>query len=185
MRRFLRVVVLTCVLAAAAWAQEHQGGESGGEENLTVWKWANFVVLAGALGYLIGKNAPSAFAARSLSIRKDIIEAEEARKEAEARAAAVEKRLSNLEAEITALRQESHDEAHAETDRLEQHTAAEIAKIQIHAEQEIASAGKLARMELKRYAADLAIELAEKKVRARMTPATQDSMVRSFVRDLK
>jgi len=182
MRRVLRVVVLTCVLAAAVLAQEHEGG---GEENLTVWKWANFVVLAGALGYLLGKNAPAAFAARSLSIRKDIIEAEEARKDAEARAAEVEKRLANLEVEIAALRQEAHDEAHAETNRLEQHTAAEIAKIQIHAEQEIASAGKLARIELKRYAADLAIELAEKKVRARMTPATQDSMVRSFVRDLK
>src|SRR6185369_11745668 len=43
MRRVLRVVVLTCVLAAAVLAQEHEGG---GEENLTVWKWANFVVLA-------------------------------------------------------------------------------------------------------------------------------------------
>ena len=65
-----------------------------------------------------------------------------------------------------------------------QHTAAEIAKIQAHAEQEIASAGKAARMELKRYSAELAIDLAEQKIRARMTPETQDALVRGFVRDL-
>ncbi len=182
MKRCVRIAGVICLLAAAGLAQERQGG---GEEGLTLWKWANFLVLAGALGYLIGKNAPSFFAARSLSIRKEIIEAEESRREAEERAAAVEKRLANLEAEIAALRRESHDEARAETQRLAQHTAAEIAKIQLHAEQEIAAAGKAARVELKRYAAGLAIELAERKVRARMTPGTQDSMVRSFVRDLK
>lgn len=185
MKRCVRIALVACMLAAAGFAQEKQGGEGGGEQGLTFWKWANFLVLAGALGYLIGKNAPGFFAARSLSIRKEIIEAEEARQEAEARAAAVEKRLANLEAEIAGLRSEAHDEARAETQRLAQHTAAEIAKIQLHAEQEIAAAGKAARMDLKRYAAGLAIELAERKVRARMTPAVQDSLVNGFVRNLK
>jgi hypothetical protein len=38
---------------------------------------------------------------------------------------------------------------------------------------------------LKRYAAGLAIDLAERKIRARMTPAIEDGLVRIFVRDLK
>ncbi|SPE34216.1 ATP synthase subunit b [Candidatus Sulfopaludibacter sp. SbA6] len=201
MRRVTRVVAIACLVAAAGFAQESSGGE-GSSGNLELWKWANFLVLAGAIGYLVGKNAPVFFAARSLKIRKEIVEAEEARKDAEARAAAVDQRLANLEAEIAgaaavdqrlanleaeiaALRTEAHDEARAETARAAQHTAAELAKIQMHAEQEIASAGKAARMELKRYAADLAIELAARKIRARMTPATQDALVRGFVRDLK
>jgi F-type H+-transporting ATPase subunit b len=184
MKRYLRVIGLACFLAAAAVAQEHEGG-GGGEEGLTMWKWANFVLLAGALGYGIAKGAPPFFAARSQSIRKDIVEAQEAKREADERAAAVEKRLANLEAEIAALRKEAVDEDTAETQSVAQHTAAEIAKIQQHAEQEIAAAGKLARLELKGYAAELAIEMAERKVRSRMTPATQDSMVRTFVRDLK
>jgi F0F1-type ATP synthase membrane subunit b/b' len=66
-----------------------------------------------------------------------------------------------------------------------QQTEAEIAKIQAHAEQEIASAGKAARMSLKRYAADLAVSLAEQKVRARMTPDTEDALVQGFVRNLR
>jgi len=133
----VQAALIACLLAAAALAQETSGGEGSGG-NLDLWKWANFVVLAGALGYLIGKNAPAFFAARSLNIRKDIVEAEEARKDAETRAAAVDKRLANLEAEIAALRSEAQDEARAETERLAQHTAAELAKIQLRAEQEIA-----------------------------------------------
>ncbi len=194
MRR-LRALILVCGLAAAVpagFCQESKAAEGKaegqseeGEGGLSVWKWANFVVLAGGLGYLIGKNAGPLFAARGRQIRKDIIEADEARREAEARAAEVERRLANLEAEIAALREESSREAEAETQRLAQHTAVEIGKIQAHAEHEIAAAGKAARVELKRYSAQLAIALAERKIRDRMTADAEDALVKGFVRDLQ
>ena len=41
----------------------------------------------------------------------------------------------------------------SEHERVRQETAAELAKIRAHAEREIASAGKAARAELKRYSA--------------------------------
>jgi len=93
--------------------------------------------------------------------------------------------LAGLEAEIAALRADSQRESQAETQRLAGHTASEIAKIQAQSEREIAAAGKAARTELKRYAAELAVNLAEQKIRARMTPATEDGLVRGFVRELK
>jgi F-type H+-transporting ATPase subunit b len=157
-------------------------GEHG---KLEMWKWANFVVLAAGLGYLIGKNAGPFFAARSQQIRKEMQEAQEALRQSEARAAEVDRRLASLEGEIAALRAESQQEAEAEGERLTRHTAADMAKIQSHAEQEIASAGKAARMELKRYTAHLAVSLAEQRLQARMTPDTQDALVRGFVRDLE
>jgi len=157
-------------------------GEHG---KLELWKWANFVVLAGGLGYLIGKNAGPYFAGRSQQIRKDMHEAQEARRQSEARAAEVDRRLASLESEIAALRAESKNEAQVESERLTRHTAAEMAKIQSRAEQEIASAGKAARMELKRYTAHLAVSLAEQRLQARITPETQDALVRGFVRDLE
>jgi F0F1-type ATP synthase membrane subunit b/b' len=61
---------------------------------------------------------------------------------------------------------------------------AEMAKIQEHGGREIAAAGKAARLELKRYAAELALALAEQKVRTRMNPETQDALVRGFVQGL-
>ena len=183
----LALFLFLCVPATVTFAQEspaqetHEAGEEG---HLEVWKWANFLVLAGALGYLIGKNAGPFFDARSASIRQDMEDSLRQRQEAEARAAEVDRRLASLEADIAALRGESQREAQTETDRMARQTAAEIAKIQAHAEQEIASAGKNARMELKRYSAELAIGLAEQKIRARMTPAAQDTQVQAFVRDL-
>jgi F-type H+-transporting ATPase subunit b len=187
MKRLIRLVarlaVLTAFVAVLAFAQEKEGeGESGA---IQMWRWANFLVLAGGLGFLIGKNAPAFFAARSQQIGKDMAEARAEREAAEARAAEVDRRLANLESEIASLRAQSRQEAEAETERLARHTAAEIAKIQAHAEQEIVSAGKAARLELKRHAAELAIGLAEQKIRARLTPETQDGLVRGFVRDLK
>lgn len=186
MNRFIRLALLCCVLGIVAFAQEGEGGGNEGEgSNVTLWKWANFLVLAGGLGYLMGKHLPPLFASRSREIRKQIIEADDARKDAEARSAEVDRRLANLEAEIAALHAEARREEQSETERLARHTEAEMAKIRVHAEQEIAAAGKAARMDLKRHAAELAIELAKQKLQARVTPDIQDTLVRSFVRDLK
>ena len=192
-----RAALLFLMLAGAALAQEpakanesplEHASESpaeGEHGKLEMWKWANFVVLAAGLGYLIGKNAGPFFASRSQQIKKDMLESQEARREAEARAAEVDRRMAALEGEIAALRAESQREADSETQRLARHTADEIAKIQAHAEQEIVSAGKAARMELKRYSAELAVRLAEDRIRSRMTPQTQEALIRGFVRDLE
>jgi len=199
--RSLRALILAAGLAAAApsafcreqppareAAQAGSSVEQREEQEssrLQLWKWANFLVLAGGIGYLAGKNAGPVFSARSRQIRKDMIEADEIRKDAELRLADVEQRLRNLETEIATLRSEAQNEARAETERLTQHTAAEIAKIQQHAGQEIAAAAKAARLELKSYSASLAIGLAEKKIRDRMTPADEDALVRAFIRDVQ
>ena len=181
MRRIASVAALfLALLVPSAWSQETEGNEG----RLEVWKWANFLLLAGGLGYLIGKNAGPFFAARSSKIREEMAQAEELHKQAEARVNEVERRLRNLESEMAALRAESEKEAGRESARMKQQTAEEMEKIRMHAEQEIASAGKAARLELKRYAAHLAIEQAEQKVRGRITADTQDALVRGFVRNL-
>jgi F-type H+-transporting ATPase subunit b len=197
-----RAGLLTLVLAIATFlpaavAQESheppkagepaEAGHSGEAEHggMELWKWANFLILAGGLGYLVAKNAGPFFATRSSQIRKDMIEAQEEKRDADARAAEVDRRLAALGNDIAALRADSEREAQAETERLARHAAAEIAKIQANAEQEIASAGKAARTELKRYSAELAINLAEQRLRGRMTPELQQALVRGFVRDLE
>ena len=192
-RAWIAIVFMAAALPVAA----QHGGEpqhetlvervkeppSEGEHGtLELWKWANFALLAGALGWMIAKNAGPFFAKRSREIRKHMLEAQEARAEAEKRAAEVDARLSNLQAEIQALRAEARGEQDTEAERVRQAAGAEMAKIQEHAEQEIASAGKAARMELKRYVAQLALAIAERKIQARMSPAAQQALVHSFVR---
>jgi F-type H+-transporting ATPase subunit b len=176
----------------AAFAQEHEGKseapgkeESFAEKHELELKIANFAILAAILGYFIGKNAGPFFAARSAAIRKDMDESERQSQDAQARAAEVDSRLARLETEIAALRAEGEGEIKAEGERMARAMTEEIAKIQAHAAQEIASAGKAAHMELKRYSAELAMNLAEQKVRARITPEAQDALVQGFVQNLK
>jgi F-type H+-transporting ATPase subunit b len=181
MRRAVRFAVLFCLAAEWMFAE----GSEGGEGNLLMWKWANFLVLAAGLGYLMAKTLPPLFAARTEAITKDMVESQKIRKDADDVAADVERRLASIETEIAALRAESREETTAESGRLAKHTATEIARIQAQAAREIGDAGKDAQIELKFYASGLAIDLAAQKIRARMTPATEDRLVRGFVRDLK
>jgi F-type H+-transporting ATPase subunit b len=193
--KHLACLALALGLAAfvpAAVAQEHEtqkAAEGGAAESehggMEIWKWANFAVLAGGLGYLAAKNLGPLFAARSKEIRASMVDAEKLLSESKATVADVERRLANLDAELGALRAEAQKEAAAEGERLQKHTAAEIGKIQTHSQQEIVAAGKAARMELRRYTAELAIGLAEQKIRARMTPDSQQALVERFVQNLK
>src|SRR5450432_4032484 len=129
MKRSLRVLLILCfaALVPGAFAQEPEKPsgkpESFAERHELELKWANFLILAGALGYLIGKHAGPFFAARSGSIRKDMEESRQQRQAAEAQAAEVDRRLANLEKEIAALRGDSQAEAQAEIERMAQHTA--------------------------------------------------------------
>jgi F-type H+-transporting ATPase subunit b len=195
MKRFSLLILTLCFAAIlpAGFAQETSTGkgksESSKEETFAerhelALKWANFALLAGLLGWVVRKNAGPFFAARSKKIRQEMIEAEEMRKEADARIAEVNRRLANLEAEIASLRAESQQEAHAETERSAQDTAKEIAKVQAQAEQEIVAAGKAARVELKRFTAQMALQLAEERIRGRLTPSVEDELVEGFVSDL-
>jgi F-type H+-transporting ATPase subunit b len=187
------VALAACLLISASCtrllAQSSTGGEkqpdAGGEEEVSpVWAWANFAILAGALGYLIVKKGGPWFKARSLAIRKGIVEAEEIREEAEARAAAVDRKLAGVETEIEAMRNHARQEQAAEAERIRQQTVVDMARIQEHAAREIDAAGKSARLELKRYAAQLAVDLAEQKIRRQLTPALQSVLVENFARDL-
>jgi F-type H+-transporting ATPase subunit b len=161
-------------------AKESTGVTEHGSSEL-FWGWANFLLLAGGLGYVVKKNAGPYFAQRSLEIRKGMVEAEAARAESDAKVAEVDRRLANLQAEIEALRGNARQEAEADAERVRREAAAEMDKVQQHLTEEIASAGKSARLDLRRYSAELALGLAEQKIAARLTPETQDRLVRTFV----
>ena len=189
MRRLTVSLLLALGLTALSVAQEHAAsgekaahGEAG--KDMTGWKWANFAILAAGLGFLLVKQAGPYFESRSSEIRKGIEDARQVSADAEKRAAAMDARLANLGADVEALRKSAREEAALEGDRIRQETQRELAKIHANADRDIASALKAARNELKNYSGQLAIHLAQSKVRQRMTSADQDALVRSFVADL-
>lgn len=189
MKRIL--LLLALVTASFALAQHPQAAPEGArheeskhERDLTGWKWANFFILAGLLGWLISKNAGPFFAGRTKAIQKGIAEAAKLKYSAEVQARGIEERLAGLQAEIDAMRAEARQELQAEAERLKADTAQMLAKVQSQAEQDIAAAAKAARQELKAHSAELAARLAEGKLRARLDAAAQSNLVEGFVADL-
>jgi F0F1-type ATP synthase membrane subunit b/b' len=154
------------------------------EEVNELWKWPNFVLLAVLLGYLIKKNGAPFLESRSRGITEGLEAGEKAKAEAEARAAGVQAKIANLEGEIATLRSAAHADLEREADRIRREAEAEMGRIERHTAMEIVSIGKQARVELRHFAAKLAMDLAEQKIRSRMTPDVQQTLLHNFTGDL-
>lgn len=183
----VRHLILIAVLAVGcAFAQEGKNpddiahAEEKSNPNEIYWKWANFAILVGVVGYLAQKNLKTYFGDRNAEIQKGIAEAAVIKADAEKRAAEIEKRMANLEDEIDRLKHEAREEMQREADRMEAETVQLQAKVHAQAEQEITAMTNLARQELKAYSADLALNLAEEEVKRRMTPQIQRELVQRF-----
>jgi F-type H+-transporting ATPase subunit b len=158
-------------------------GAEGGE-NIDAWKWANFAILAAGLGYLVVKKGHPFFESRRRQIRYELEDANRVREEADARAAGIERKLANLSVEIEEMRAESKVEMEHEAARIERETQRVVLRIQANAEQEITAAVNAATGELRAWAAELAIKLAEEKIRARMDAGNQSLLIEGFAKRL-
>lgn len=180
-RRIALILTLGLALAVCAFPQE---SKTAMREPSMGWDIANFVILAAVLGYLIKKSVPPMFRKQSEEIQGALAEAEKAKHEAAAFAASIELRLANLQREIESLRETAHAEMSAEGERIRQETAHHLDRIREQSSQEIALMTRGAKDELRKYAAELAVGLAQERIRSRMNPALQDKLVNGFLADL-
>ena len=177
-------LMLACAAFVGAQEQEKAGAAEKTEPGIA-WKWANFVILAVGLGYLVNKNLPPFFRSRTAEIQQGITEAQQIKRDAEARAAQVDARIQKLGEEIEQFRTQSREEMRQEGERIQQETVKQLSHLEHLAQQEIEAATKAARRELKSYAAQLALDLAEQRVRARLKAGTETALVDGFIHDLQ
>ena len=184
----MKKLLLIPLFAIALVAQERPVESTASEpvqNNDAMWKWANFAILAIALGYGMAKGLPPLFKSRTKEIQSGIAEAQQMRLDAERRSAEMDARLSALGADIEKFRTQSAAEMKQEGERIGRETAAQIRKIEQQAAAELESVGKTARRQLKEYAAELAMGLAEERLRGHMDNATESVLVDDFARDLE
>ena len=143
----------------------------------------NFVIVAVVLVVFLKSPMASFFRERTAGIQKSMEEARRASEEAGRRLAEIEARLAKLDTEIAEMRSAADGEAGKEEQAARAAAEEAKAKIVSGAEQEIAAAARLARGELKSYAAELAVSLAEKKIE--VSAATDRALVRDFVEQLE
>ncbi|HEY7617561.1 MAG TPA: ATP synthase F0 subunit B [Terriglobales bacterium] len=142
----------------------------------------NFGVIAAAVLWISRSKLPGVFRNRTVSIQKAMEEARKASEAANQRLADIEARLAKLDVEIGSMRAAAEKEVAGEEARIQEAAEEDARKIVESAEQEIAAAAKAARRDLKAYAADLAVSLAQRQIR--VDSATDEALVRNFADQL-
>ena len=132
---------------------------------LELWKFVNLFLFVGLMIYFLKRPLTNALAARRESIKMQLIEAQQERDAAVAKLAEVQARLGRLESEVALIQQHSQSEAEAERERIMRETEQEIQKLRDQAQREIVGAGKVARHDLRRFAAQQSVQLAEEMIR--------------------
>jgi len=149
-----------------------------------VFHWLNFLLLVGGLGYLVKKFLLPFLEERGKKIREDMDRSAKALADADQRLSVVEARMKSMDEAMASLRQAALHESAAERERIEQSAAADAGKVLAMAEQEIDAAVKTARQELRVFTSELALGLAEKNIRASLTPTSEQRILRNFLQQL-
>jgi F0F1-type ATP synthase membrane subunit b/b' len=97
----------------------------------------------------------------------------------------VQLKLANIGKDIEEFRRHALAEQGAEMERQRQKMLVEIEATAASAKQSIETMGKHASLDLRRFASNLALQLAEQRIRQRMNPAIQASLTSDFVEKLK
>jgi F0F1-type ATP synthase membrane subunit b/b' len=150
----------------------------------TVFRWLNFLLVFGALAYLIGKFGAPYFRVRARAIGKAIEEANQTRAVAERELREAAEKLARVEAEIERERRASERDSAADRERIRALTKSDIEKISQAARAEIAAAERAGSQELRAIAAKLATDRAAALIREQMNAAAEAALFSSFVGEL-
>jgi F-type H+-transporting ATPase subunit b len=200
--RLARAVAFVWLLLAAAWipapvaAQpEHEAAatEAAGEAEApheqtllqTVAKLANFGIMAGVLVYFLKGPITAHLALRASNIRQDLVTAADMRATATAQLAEIDRKLKTLPAELEALKAQGASDVIAEQARIAQAAAIERERLIDQTRREIDMRLRVARRELTAHAAQLAVNIAEARIRESITPDDQLRLVDRYTSQLK
>lgn len=142
----------------------------------------NSGILLGTILIVLLRIVPKMLRNRSEKLHQDLVGARIATDEANRRLAEVEVRLQRLDSEIDAIRQQVEREALQDEKRIHAAMESERERIVTSAEQEIAAAQAAAQRDLKKFAADLAIDHAMRKMQ--LSADTDRALIREFGKSL-
>jgi F-type H+-transporting ATPase subunit b len=171
-------------VAAQQHEQEHQSGEHGESPLAPLWKWLNFSILFGGLGWYLRKPLGEFLRARVKGIEEGLANAREAKQDALSKTAEIQSRLARLDEEIREIRAQAGRDSAEERARLLESARLEAQKILDLASREIEGLKKSARLELKTYVAELAVKLAEERLRTSVGADEDRKIIQKFIDSL-
>ena len=151
----------------------------------TVFRWLNFLLVVGALAYLIGKFGAPYFRGRAQAIARAIGEANQTRSAAERELREAAEKLAAVQSEIEQERRTAARESAADRERIRALTKAEMERISQAALAEIAAAERAGTQEVRAIAAQLATDRAAALIREQMDATAEAVLFDSFVVELE
>jgi F-type H+-transporting ATPase subunit b len=184
----VRLTVLVLMLGCyvpLVFAME-EGGEGHGEDwKAWIWRVLNFVILLVILIKFLGKPMRAYFQKRTEIIEESLRQAKEARELAEKALKEVQERISLKDEEIQKIMEASKQSGESEKELLIKQGHEMSEKIREQAKSNIAMELENARAALREEAAELAVRLAEKKIREGLTEEDQKRLVDESIRKLE
>lgn len=170
-----------------AAADKEADKEAEHEEGVlpTIARLFNFALLAAALVYLLKSPIAVYLSSRGTQIRQDLVAAKDLRERATAQLAEIDQKLKTLPAELDALKVRGAEDMKAEQARIAQAAAAARERLLEQTRREIATRLRLARRELTEHVAQLAVQIAEQRIRRSITADDQLRMVDRYTTQLK
>jgi F-type H+-transporting ATPase subunit b len=187
----LLVVLITFPIAAfpqqsstSSPAETDQAGHHKESPLAIVWKWGNFLILFGGLGWYLRKPLREFLDTRSKAIEEGLSSGRRAKEEALRKLAEIEARLAHLDLEIKSLKDHARAEAEEEKAKILAGSREEAGKILEMASREIEGLKRSARLELQSHVAELAVKLAEERLKHTLTPEQNGKMIQQFLQTL-
>jgi F-type H+-transporting ATPase subunit b len=151
----------------------------------TIAKIVNFAILGGVLVYFLKAPISTYLVTRSTQIRQDLVTAAELRSTAAAQLTDIDRKLQALPAELEKLRMQGEEDVRAEQARIAQAAAAERERLIAQMHREIDARLRIARRQLTEHAAELAIKVAEERIKRVITPDDQLRLVDRYAAQLR
>jgi len=155
---------------------------------LELWKFINlllFILCALYLHRRFGRPIKEGLRARGEAIKRELKRAREERDQALAKLAEVDTRFATLDAEVSKVRERNAAEIEAEQERIAASTEAELAKMRDQAKREVESTGKTVRHELREFAAQESIRMAEDILKKNIGPDEHARLTSRSIEELR
>jgi F-type H+-transporting ATPase subunit b len=148
-------------------------------------KLLNFALLVGALVYFLKSPIAAHLAGRITQIRQDLVTAADLKKTASAQLAEIQQKVAALPAELEALRRQGAEDVKAERARIAAAAENERVRLLDQTRREIDMRLRVAKRELTEHAAQLAVQVAEQRIKRVITPDDQIRLVDRYATQLK
>ncbi len=167
------------VLAAEAAEEDPAASTTG-----LIFRWLNFILVFGGIGYLLAKHGGAFFKSNAKAIAASITEATAAKAEADRELREVAAKIARIGQEVADLREAARRDSAAEAERLRVSGRTEIEKISQAAHGELLASERAAQKELRALAASMAVERAGALVSSRMNGEIRARILHSFLSEL-